>query len=208
MPAAIPFQLPPNPLAGDAGAARHVRLGQQRRRSWRPGGRHARPDARDRRTAPAAAPPPGRTSPLPDLRQDGPGGLRLLRLLRHAHGAGSRRARGRHRAPRRCSWPGSANAPAGRRPARPPHPHPPRRLGRRRPSAARRREHHRPRPGAAVRRRRLPVAAPRRAHRSAPNGLTIRDLQSLNGVFLKITARRRSSRVTSSASARSCCASR
>ena len=71
--------------------------------------------------------------------------------------------------------------------ARAPHPDPPRRLRGRRAPDSRGREHDRPRPGPLF--DADAYLSPRHAELSiGPNGVTVRDLQSLNGVFLKIAA--------------------
>ena len=85
MPAPVPFQLPPNPLAGPAPAPR-----VDRRRH--PPGDHPRA----RRGRPAARPLAGELA-LPELRQAGPGRVRVLRRVRHAHRRGASGPQGTRR---------------------------------------------------------------------------------------------------------------
>ena len=152
MPAPVPFQLPPNPLAGPAPApARHGRQHAPGRPRRRP---RDRPAAR--RQAPAGR-SPARTAAGPFR----PASLFAARAAR----ASAQPPRGRRRrvAAAHDVHGGLDRGSTRRGAARAPHSDPPRRHRRRLASDPRRRQPDRPRPGAAVRRRRLPVAASRRA---------------------------------------------
>ena len=199
MPAPVPFQLPPNPLAGPTPAPRVDRV----------------PEACHPSTTPRASqtgtggPAPGGDLTVPELRPDRPGRLRVLRRLRHAHRL---RASGPQRSasvqPRTMFMGRRAAAAPAVGAARAAHPDPPRRLRGRLAPDSRRRQPDRPRPGAAVRRGRLPVAAPRRAIDRSRRRHDPRPSEPERRVPEDRRAKRRWNRATSSASVRSCCASR